>query len=246
VSFIYEALKRAEDDNQQRVTGPVRAEPSSPVVRAPSRWWAWALIGVLGANALVIGAWTLVRGQRPTDAGSASARVAVSTPNIVASTSRPPSVETPKPEPAIDPAPEPAASSASASPAVARPARPEVASPTPPASMPSAPTAVAAGEPRAPRAAVATPSGSRAPAAPERVADRAQAPPSSAPVDAPAAITLQVLVYSETPAQRMVFIGGRRYIEGDAIDSETILERINADGAVFRRRGQRFVVSDRR
>jgi len=49
----------------------------------------------------------------------------------------------------------------------------------------------------------------------------APAPPLSAPVDAPK-LTLQVLVYSEAPGQRMVFIDGRRYTEGDAIDAETV------------------------
>lgn len=73
----------------------------------------------------------------------------------------------------------------------------------------------------------------------------APAPSPSVPVDAPK-LTLQVLVYSEAPGQRMVFIDGRRYTEGDAIDAETVLERITAEGAVVKRRGQRFVISDRR
>jgi general secretion pathway protein B len=223
VSFIYEALKRAEDDNQQRVTAPVRADAGGVASRARSRWWLWALIGVLGANALVIGAWTLVRGQRsPGDASPVATRVAASTPNV-ASAPRPPGVETPKPVPTIVPATETAPSAATA---------------------PLAPPATV--EPRPQRGTLAAPAPpSRTPTVAERPTDRAAAPTASAPVNAPA-ITLQVLVYSETPAQRMVFIAGRRYAEGDAIDAETVLERINADGAVFRRRGQRFVISDRR
>lgn len=223
MSFIYEALKRAEDDNQQRVTAPVRAGAGGVASRARSRWWLWALISVLAANALVIGVWTLVRGQRSTgDASLVAAQVAASTPNV-ASAPRPTSGETPKLVPTIVPAPDPAPS------AVPPP-------PAPPASVP-----------KPARAAVATPSPpSRAPAITERPTDRAApARTASASVDAPA-ITLQVLVYSEVPAQRMVFIAGRRYAEGDAIDAETVLERINADGAVFRRRGQRLVISDRR
>ena len=55
-----------------------------------------------------------------------------------------------------------------------------------------------------------------------------------------------MVVYSDVPAQRMVFIDGRRFAEGDAIDTETVLERINADGVVVNRRGQRFVISERR
>jgi hypothetical protein len=223
MSFIYEALKRAEDDNQQRITAPVRVAASGVASRARSHWWLWALIGVLAANALVIGAWTLVRGQRSTgDASLVATRVAASTPNV-ASAPRPPSVDTPKPVPAIVPAPK-----ATPSPATAPRATP------------------ATVEPRAQHGTLAAPAPpSRPPTVVERPADRSAAPAAAAPVNTPA-ITLQVLVYSEAPAQRMVFIAGRRYVEGDEIDAETVLERINADGAVFRRRGQRFVISDRR
>ena len=236
MSFIYEALKRAEDDNQQRATAPVPARAGGVASRARSRWWLWALIGVLASNALVIGAWTLVRGQRSTgDASLAAARVVASTPNV-ASAPRPPSVETPKPVPTIVPAPEPPASAVPPPPAPPatvgpQPARAAVATPPPPSRAP---------------AVAERPADRAAPAVPQRPTDRAApARTASAPVDAPA-IILQVLVYSEIPAQRMVFIAGRRYVEGDAIDAETVLERINADGAVFRRRGQSFVISDRR
>ena len=73
----------------------------------------------------------------------------------------------------------------------------------------------------------------------------AEAVPPSAPIAAPT-VTIQVLVYSDVPAQRMVFIDGRSYREGDALDSETVLERITADGIVMKRRGQRFVISNPR
>jgi hypothetical protein len=62
----------------------------------------------------------------------------------------------------------------------------------------------------------------------------------------PPAIALQVLVYSDVPAERMVFIDGRRLIEGDSIDAETTLERINKDGIVIRRRGVRYVILSQR
>src|SRR5947207_15689286 len=73
MSFIYEALKRAEDDNQQRVTVPVGPEAGKTVLRGRPRWWVWALIGVLGANAAVVGAWMVVRRQPP----ASTARVTV-------------------------------------------------------------------------------------------------------------------------------------------------------------------------
>ena len=93
---------------------------------------------------------------------------------------------------------------------------------------------------------MSSPVARRTPPSAERSSERVAPPPSpSVPVDAPK-LTLQVLVYSEAPGQRMVFIDGRRYTEGDAIDAETVLERITAEGVVVKRRGQRFVISDRR
>jgi hypothetical protein len=57
---------------------------------------------------------------------------------------------------------------------------------------------------------------------------------------------VQVVVYSDVPAQRMVFIDGRRYAEGDKVDPETVVERITPDGAVITRRGQRFALTSGR
>jgi general secretion pathway protein B len=59
-------------------------------------------------------------------------------------------------------------------------------------------------------------------------------------------ITLQVVVFSDVPSQRMAFIDGRRYAEGDQIDADTVLERIDADGIVVRWRGARFAIAARR
>jgi uncharacterized protein (DUF169 family) len=50
---------------------------------------------------------------------------------------------------------------------------------------------------------------------------------------------VQVVVYSDNPAQRMVFIDGKRYAEGDRVDAETVVERITPDGAIVTHRGQR-------
>ena len=64
------------------------------------------------------------------------------------------------------------------------------------------------------------------------------------PVERPK-LTLQVIAYSEVASERMVFIDGRRYVEGDPLDPETVLQRIKPDGIVVRRRGQEFVIADR-
>jgi len=55
-----------------------------------------------------------------------------------------------------------------------------------------------------------------------------------------------VVVYSEVPTERMVFIDGRRYAEGDRVDADTVVERITPQGAVVTRRGQRFTLTSGR
>src|SRR5947207_8848597 len=248
MSFIYEALKRAEDDNQQRVTAPVGPEAAKTVLRGHSRWWMWALIGVLGANAVAVGAWIVVRRQ----SSGSNARVAivdvpkpvhavVPAPIVSAPVVPAPVVSAPVVPPKEPPAPSVAPSSRVATPNARAVDKPRAAS-APPVTVPPV-TAPPVTAPAAPRAA-AEPR-SRAVAAPLPSAE----PPSDRGAPASAAaprITLQVLVYAETPAQRMVFIDGRRFAEGDPIDAETVLERINADGVVVNRRGQRFVISERR
>ena len=63
----------------------------------------------------------------------------------------------------------------------------------------------------------------------------------STAVEAPK-LRVQVVVYSDVPAERLVFIDGRRYAEGASVDAETVVERITPEGAVVVRRGQRFTL----
>src|SRR2546423_3509183 len=167
MSFIYEALKRAEDDNQQRVTAPVGPEAAKTVLRGRSRWWMWALIGVLGANAVAVGAWIVVRRQ----SSGSNARVAI--------------VDVPKPVHAVVPAP------IASAPVVPAPvvSAPIVPAPVVPAPVVSAPV-VPAKEPPAPSVApssrVATPNARavdkpRAASAPPVTVPPVTAPPVTAP-----------------------------------------------------------------
>jgi hypothetical protein len=66
--------------------------------------------------------------------------------------------------------------------------------------------------------------------------------PADASRAASAKLKLDVLVYSETPAGRMVFINGRRYSEGDAVEGQGVIEEILPDGVALRHQGQRFTI----
>ena len=60
--------------------------------------------------------------------------------------------------------------------------------------------------------------------------------------DAVAKLKLQMVVYSEVPAERLVFINDQKYLEGSAIDGNLRVESITPDGAVLTYQGTRFVL----
>jgi Type II secretion system protein B len=55
-------------------------------------------------------------------------------------------------------------------------------------------------------------------------------------------IRLEVLVYSDNAADRLVFINSRKYVEGQQIDEKLTVERIAEDGVVLSYLGQRFLL----
>jgi hypothetical protein len=234
VSYIYEALKRAEDENKRGAVA-VRAAGRRTLFGGRPRWWVWALIGVLGANVVVLATLVVTLDSR------SPATPAVAREQREASVSaKPGSVTTPQAA-AVARVVEPATLPQPVAP-VAPATRGEPATPR----MDRQPPAIVS--PRKIEARVDQDVPTRRPpvssAKVPNPEDAAVAEPSQ-PVEAPK-ITLQVIVYSDVPSQRMVFIDGRRYAEGDALDAETVLERINADGAVVKRRGVRFGIVGRR
>src|SRR5207244_1725798 len=102
--------------------------------------------------------------------------------------------------------------------------------PKPPA--PSSPV-----EPKAePAKPAASPSPTEAKAEPAKPAASPQERPGSL-AEAVAKMTLDVLVYSERQADRMVFINGRKYVEGQTIDGRFLVEGITREGAILGHEG---------
>jgi hypothetical protein len=54
--------------------------------------------------------------------------------------------------------------------------------------------------------------------------------------------TLDVLVYSDKPAERLVFISGRKYVEGQHTDEGMVVEAITPEGAMLSHQGRRFLL----
>jgi hypothetical protein len=58
-------------------------------------------------------------------------------------------------------------------------------------------------------------------------------------------MTLNVLVYSESRPDRVVYIDGRQYTEGQRIQGRYLVERITPDGVVLSSEGERAVLHAR-
>jgi Type II secretion system protein B len=83
------------------------------------------------------------------------------------------------------------------------------------------------------------------PASPRQAAGIHPAPPppvASVPPVARGVLKLEALIYSDVPAQRMVFVNGRRYVEGDVIDGRFRIEEIQDEGVQLSDQGRRFIL----
>ena len=74
------------------------------------------------------------------------------------------------------------------------------------------------------------------PAPPPVAAARPGAPPEAS------GLRLEALIYADVAAERMVFISGRRYREGDSIDGRLRIEEIREDGVELSDQGRRFML----
>jgi hypothetical protein len=63
--------------------------------------------------------------------------------------------------------------------------------------------------------------------------------------EAAARMNMSVLVYDENKAERMVFIDGRKYIEGDYVEGQYLVESITLDGAVLSYEAERILLRPR-
>jgi general secretion pathway protein B len=116
--------------------------------------------------------------------------------------------------------------------------------PAPPA--PERTVAAVPASPVRPAAAPDKPASPPAPASPmnppEQSAAPAPGPQELTPADQEGIpkMSLQFLVYSDIPAERLVFINNRKYIEGQSIDGKVVVEGIVPDGAILSYQGKRF------
>jgi general secretion pathway protein B len=228
MSYILDALTKAAQQRDRQV--PVVQRLLSPAPRPRSSWHyaSGRLLAALAVNAVLLAA-VLFWWLRPAVVTTPSEPIAVVPESIV---TPPPPVTSPRPLVKLEPLP-------SAETKVDKPApsRPEPsASAVPPAAAP--PVAVAPAPvpsaPPPPRSRSGTPT--------------IQATPAPAPAPRPpaspetASLRLEALIYADAPAERMVFINGRRYREGDSIDGRLRIEEIREEGVELSDQGRRFTL----
>lgn len=224
MSYILDALTKAARQRERQVPVVQRLLSAAPAPRAswarlPHRLVATLPVGV-GLLAVALAWWlrplpSPVPLEPPAPAGAAPAPRAA-----IVETARPVKIE-PLLKPVIPvekPAPVERGTTAVAPTVTAKPA------PAPPPTTRS-PAVVTQPPPPRTRVAPATPA-APAPATP---AERA-------------VLKLEALIYSDVAAQRMVFINGRRYAEGDTVDGRLRVEEIQEDGVALSDQGRRFTL----
>jgi general secretion pathway protein B len=216
VSFILDALRKSEHERQRSaVPGLSQVPLASPQPQLPR--WALAMIGVLFAAVLAIGAawWQSTRSPAPV----ASAPLETSPATVERNVDLPP------------PAPR------NGAPQQAAPAR----LPLQDASSLSAAAASSTGS--AVDGAAQEPS---PPARAPNLADDAVALPNASMLAAEGVavppLRLELHAFSAQPRDRFVFINGRKYVEGDRLVEGPQLVAIQPTGAVLMHSGRRFML----
>jgi general secretion pathway protein B len=229
MSFILDALRKSEHE-RQRSTVPGLAQVPLATPRTELPRWALTVIGVLGAAVLVLGgAWW----QSQRHAAPAAAPVA---PPTAAPVERPLALPPRSPAVATPPAAPPAVVTRVAPPPSAAPSLSQVAT-SAPVFTPPAP---GSGEPLPSSLAAAT---ANAPATNSAETTLPSAAALAAQGILLPQLRLELHAYAERPADRFVFINGRKYTEGQRLSEGPEIIVIAPNGAVLGHLGHRFLLS---
>src|SRR5712691_608183 len=248
MSFILKALKQAQEsrsiDGTPVTAATQRVRSGERPRQIPWRWIAAAALVLNGLVLLLVLFLPRFGSQAPPPTLPPAAAPTIATPP-------PPPVVSPPPTVTVTPAPRVAVQSPpTAAPAPTIAAQP--ATPRPPPVEPARQPTVASRAPeRASIEPAERPSGDR----PAPVAPQSSPPPAVAAVPPPATpeigpelrdamekFKLEVLVWAADPRDRMVFLSGRKFVEGQSLDGKVVVERINDDSITLGYQGQRVRV----
>lgn len=235
MSYILDALKKADRDRH-----PVAVPTLATVHRTPAppsrrrRLWPWIAGAVIVVN---VGVWLWLLRPAPSvpDGALVSVtRAPATSPAPAAPEQAPPSATRSAPSVPLSrleqtPVAAPRAATEPAHVTSAGAAAPRPASlPTPETAPEKSPAPAVASVPVRPMERdPATPPASQEPPVPQEVF---------------ANLRLQVHVYSEVPAGRLVFINNQKYVEGQRIDANLVIESITSDGVFVSYQGKRVLL----
>ncbi len=249
MSFILDALRKSERERRQDAApGIARIPDAVPPRTTPG--WAIATIAVLGVGVVALGgAWIHALVTAPAGTAASGRPAALGDGTRVQQVALPPPPAAPPDDagPRADGRARPDAPAAEPARTAERPSLAALAQ-----TEADAGPGPAGGSPRSLRDAVGTsaarPAASSA-ASSETSPSRSALPPldpapasyaSLAPSLGLPKLDLEILAYADEPAQRFVFINGRRYREGDSLPGGARVISINPRGAVLLANGRQL------
>lgn len=240
MSFILDALRKSEHERQRRA-GPAIAD----MVVLPPRSRTPLILSVVAALLLVnlaAVAYFLLRDDAPAPLAAEPPAPAAATPATVATAPAATTVATTVATPATAAVAAPPVEHPAPPAATPQPVRPLVAEAVP--AVPVSDVAPPAPDPMLlpPLPRPAPPQASQSAAGNADFVPRLDTLPPQATAGLPV-LNLDLHIFSSDPAQRAVFINGRRYRAGDTLPEGVEVVAITADGAVLRHRGQRFLLA---
>ncbi|WP_296947095.1 general secretion pathway protein GspB [uncultured Massilia sp.] len=236
MSYILEALKKAQAERQLGDTPTIHAPQPAQAARAPAAGGHKPLLLGLGAGALVVVAGALLLWRQAPAPASATASAARAVPAAVPAPSAARTLEVSAPPPPPHPAAIPAAPAA----------HPAGTPPSPPARVAAAPAPASA--PASVPAPVPAPASGPV-AAPQ---PRAPAPEDSLPLlqQLPEPLRSEVprlafggYMYSANPADRLLLVDKTLRHEGEEVAPGLVLEKLLPHAAVMNYRGTRYRVA---
>lgn len=247
MSYILQALQRAEEDRRAEAAAMAVGPTRRPAAPAGKPFWPWLVGGGLVINALVIGAIFVV--TRPSGpAVVASLPPAVEKVETPAVTDAPRAQVPPVPAPVVEtkPSPTKVADVVARTPAANAP-QPDTARAIAPPAAPARPTPPAPPVALAPAIAPEPPTipGEPSPRRRRRGSLGEPTPTTGTPTSLgglPSQPKIEVLVWATDPKERMVFLNGRKYVEGDKLENGAVIEQIAEDSVVLVQGGQRIRV----
>ncbi|HET8698160.1 MAG TPA: general secretion pathway protein GspB [Gammaproteobacteria bacterium] len=235
MSFILDALRKSEHERQRGAVPGISHVPFAPPRRETPRWMMGLVAALVLALVALGGAWWRASRAVPEPPAVASVPLEVPPPAVPPAEKRSAPAETPAAPPDVGAGPD-ETRSARVEPPRTSPAEERAPPDARDEPSPAEPPAQTAAAVRAPPPAAERDDSSDEPPLPSSAALAAEG------ISVPP-LHLELHAYSDRPAERFVFINGRKYGEGQTLDEGPRLVAIERTGVVLSQQGRRFLLT---